>query len=708
LSHEFGLRRGIAFRPERRRRCETIARSYILRPMLRFAGLLIPAALWADMRPQVRINAGEIVLEFDHALHSRVSLKGASAVTDWSASESIAIAGKVIQDFAFRKQSRRPVRDAIGSGRIFTVTGQRAGLRKDVLITAYPSFPATLVVQVRYANTGASPIVVDKWTNHAYVIPAREQTETPFWSFQSGSYQNRPSWVLPLKSGFHQENFQGMNSSDYGGGTPVADVWRRDAGIAVGHIELVPKLVSLPVTMPDSSHATLSVSYAAKVTLQPGETLETLRTFVTVHHGDYFAALREYRRIMMAQGVRFPQAPAQAFQPIWCAWGYRRGFQPEQIYRALPIVNQLGFGWVTLDDGWQTVEGDWKVNPQKFPGGDADMKKMVDRIHADGFKAQLWWAPMCVNPESDLIKQHPEQLLLNEDGSKHKVTYWNAFYLCPASLEVRRDAARFVTKAIKEWGFDGLKLDGQYMNAAPLCYNPAHHHASPLDSYEGAPGFFKAVYDAAIQAKPDALVEFCPCGTSYSFFMMPYMNMAVASDPRRSWQVRTKGKTLKALLGDDIAYFGDHVELSDEGSDFASSVGVGAVVGTEFTWPVGSGPVGRDGRRRGDLTPERQTHWAKWIALYKEKLLSKGEYLGGLYDIGFDVPETHAIRKDQNMYYSFYAPEWKGTVELRGLSNRAYRVIDYEHDHDLGAVHGPTAKLSISFSKHLMLEARPE
>lgn len=679
--------------------------------MLRCVLVLFSAAiLAADAQPTVRVESSKILLEFDRSLRTRVSAQTASpvAVSDWSASETVSVAGKDIQDFAFRKQGQQPVRDALGTGRKFTITGDSAGLRKEVSVTAYPSFPATLVVQVRYTNTGGSPITIDKWANNAYTIPALEQRETPFWSFQSGSYESRPSWVLPLKAGFKQENFQGMNSQDYGGGTPVSDVWRRDAGIAVGHIELVPKLVSLPVTMTDASHATVAVTYAAKRTLQPGESLETARTFVTVHHGDYFAALREYRKMMIAQGVRFPKAPDQAFEPIWCAWGYRRGFKPEQIYGALPVVTKLGFGWVTLDDGWQTTEGDWYVNPQKFPGGDADMKKMVDRIHADGFKAQLWWAPMSVNPDSDLIKKHPEELLLNEDGSKHKVTYWNAYYLCPAWPEVRQDAARFVTKAMKEWGFDGLKLDGQYMNAAPLCYNPAHHHASPSDSFEGVPGFFKAIYDAAIGAKPDALVEFCPCGTSYSFFTMPYLNMAVASDPRKSWQVRTKGKTLKALLGDEIAYFGDHVELSDEGSDFASSVGVGAVVGTEFTWPVGSGPPGRDGRRRGDLTPERETHWAKWLELYKQKLLSKGEYLGELYDIGFDAPETHAIRKGTKMYYSFYAPEWKGTVELRGLSGGKYHVVDYENGSDLGSVQGPTAKLDIHFSKHLMLEASPE
>jgi alpha-galactosidase len=33
----------------------------------------------------------------------------------------------------------------------------------------------------------------------------------------------------------------------------------------------------------------------------------------------------------------------------------------------LPIVKKLGFRWVILDDGWQTAEGDWFLNPENFP-----------------------------------------------------------------------------------------------------------------------------------------------------------------------------------------------------------------------------------------------------------------------------------------------------------------------------------------------------
>jgi alpha-galactosidase len=257
-----------------------------------------------------------------------------------------------------------------------------------------------------------------------------------------------------------------------------------------------------------------------------------------------------------------------------------------------------------------------------------------------------------------------------------------------------------VRKILVDWGFDGLKLDGQFMNGVPACYNPAHHHQRPEESVEALPDFFREIYDAAQSAKPGSLVEFCPCGTSFSFFTMPHFNMSVASDPTSSFQVRSKGKTLKGLMGDDIPYFGDHVELSDGHDDFASTLGVGGVVGTQFVLPSLV-----EKHDRFDLTPAHEKTFRKWLALYQEKGLSRGQYLGTLYDIGFDLPETHVIRKDQKMYYAFFANTWNGSVELRGLDNREYHVVDYVDGKDFGIVHGPVAHVSAIFSKHLLLEA---
>jgi alpha-galactosidase len=184
---------------------------------------------------------------------------------------------------------------------------------------------------------------------------------------------------------------------------------------------------------------------------------------------------------------------------------------------------------------------------------------------------------------------------------------------------------------------------------------------------------------------------------------MPHYNMSVASDPTSSWQVRSKGKALKALLGDGVPYFGDHVELSDNATDFASTVGVGGVVGSQFTLPAVASRA-----TQFDLTPARRRIFEKWVALYKAKMLSEGKYQGTLYDIGFDRPEAHAIKKDTTMYYGFFAPQFAGKVELRGLEDREYTVTDYENNRVLGTVHGPTANLQTTFAKHLMLEARPQ
>jgi alpha-galactosidase len=660
----------------------------------------------ANLASDLQIQSSVIRIEFDHNLHSRVvALFGSKAerLTPFSASETVTTL-RTLGDFALSSSHREQVADAFGDGERISLTGKSGVLRKDISVTIYADFPALAIFDVAYTNEGSDRLVTRGWANQHYSIAPLSPTRDPaFWSYQSGSYEKRPNWVLPLRVGFKQENYLGMNASDYGGGTPVVDVWRKDVGLAVGHLEPGPRLISLPVSMSDTGHAQVAVRSTRERSLEPGETLHTLRTFVSVHEGDYFRTLTEYRRLMMRQGFQMASAPESAFGPIWCAWGYGRSVRLQQVYDTLPTVKKLGFSWVTLDDGWQNNYGDWELDPKKFPHGDADMKTLVDRIHAEGFKAQLWWSPLSAVSDSKLLEEHPDLVLLNQDGSKRKISWWNSWYLCPADQGVVEHQKALVRKFLGDWGFDGLKLDGQHMNAVPACYNPAHHHARPEDSVEALPDFFRQIYETARSVKPDALVEFCPCGTTYSFFTMPHFNMSVASDPESSFQVRSKGKTLKALMGDSVPYFGDHVELSDGAIDFASTVGVGGVVGTQFVLP---NLVKK--RSSSDLTPERERIFAQWLQIYKDKMLSRGEYLGGLYDIGFDRPEAHVIRKGEEMYYAFFARKWSGPIALRGLGERSYHLLDYVNHKDLGTVRGPQATFSATFARHLLLEARPE
>jgi alpha-galactosidase len=654
------------------------------------------------------VQGDGIRLEFDEGMKTRVvaTFGRETVLGPFTESETLLTQEGEARGFAFQAAETGPVADTLGEGRRTVVTGRAGSLVKEVEVTAYAGRPGWLFLRARYRNEGTTAVPLRGFTSHRYEFdPLPGAGEPAFWSYQSASYESRPDWVLPVKAGYSRGNYLGMNDSDYGGGTPVLDVWRPDVGLAIGHVELLPKLVSLPLERDKRGQARLALTMKRELTLEPGQSMETIRSFVAVHRGDYFGTLRAYGAAMQAQGIRLPEAPKDAFDPIWCAWGYGRKFTPAQVFETLPVVKQLGFGWAVLDDGWQVALGDWRPREDKFPAGDADMKALVDRIHAAGLKAQLWWAPMGADADSRTAREHPEWLLRNADGSARVITWWDSQYLCPAVRGVREDAAAFVRKALGEWGFDGLKVDGQHLNAAPECFNPAHGHASPADAYEGVPAFFEAIWAAAQSVNREAVIEICPCGTGYSYFTLPYLNMAVASDPESSWQIRSKGKTLKALAGDRIAYFGDHVEMSDGGEDFASTFGVGGVIGTNFAWP------GAPGEKDPELllTPAREKTWARWVALYEAMRLSEGEYLGELYDLGFDRPEAHAIRKGDSLYYAFYAARHDGKVELRGLApGRAYAVRDYVNDVELGRVTGPVGRVDARFQRSLLLEARPK
>jgi alpha-galactosidase len=611
-----------------------------------------------------------------------------------------------ISNFVIREHSETSIEDAkSGQGRRLVLTGVAVeGVEKTVTATLYERHPGFALVSVSYRNVAAARLDLRGWANGDVRVPVtgRRRALTPAaWCYSGASYEDRRDWVQPVEPGFAQDNFLGMEASDYGGGTPIVDVWRRDGGLAVGHVEMTPKRVSLPVAGQRGA-VRVAVSAREKRTLAPGEVFETPRTFVAVHEGDYFAVLCRYREFMSERGLTPAVPPPPAYEPIWCAWGYERACTTALIEGTLPKVKALGLAWAVIDDGWQAAIGDWKPNAAKYPNGEADVRELVAHIGTASLKSRLWYCPLSVAPGSDFLHDHADMLLLDRDGAVQKISWWNSFYLCPGYQPTVEYTQGLVAKFIGDWGFAGLKIDGQHLNNVAPCYNPAHRHARPEESVEGLQTFFHAIYETAMNINPEAVIELCPCGTGYSPFNFPSMNQAPASDPESSWQVRHKGKTLKALMGPGAAYAGDHVELSDGHDDFASTVGIGAVVSTKFTWPVDPKP-----KDSFLLTPEKERRWRQWISLYTEKMLPLGIYRGELYDIGFDRPEAHAIEKSGTFYYAFFADRWSGALSLRGLQSGTYRIRDYVNDRELGTVSGPHGRLTTTFERSLLLEATP-
>jgi len=619
----------------------------------------------------------------------------------------------------------------LGAGKRIEISGQALGssspgLQRVLTIEVYDNSPDLLFSSTEYRNSGSDDIRIDQIVDqrHRFNAHLADAKAQPYdmWSFQGSSYDWGKDAIRKMTAPFFQPNVMGaIVKGGYGGGIPVVAFWTRSVGEALGHVETLPLSVSLPVRVSSDRRVTASLDVPGPITLKPGETYSTPRSFVAVYSGDFYQPLHMWSGVLQKEGWELTKPSSEAYNVSWCGWGYEFNVTPAQMLGTVPKLKEMGIKWATLDDRWFNNYGDWQPRKETFPGD--SIQRMVQDFHKQGMLVQLWWLPLGVEDGqgrweshkyqvSDVVREHPEWLILDKNGHHARMTR-DLAALCPAVPEVQEYYKKLTERFIRDWDFDGSKLDNIY--TVPECHNPAHHHKSPQDSVNAMADVYKIIYQTSRALKPQSVTQSCPCGTPPSLAWLPYMDQAVTADPVGAVQVRRRIKMYKALLGPEAAVYGDHVELSamtrlgndwiEHGDDFASTIGAGGVVGTKFVWPD-PGPK----FNKVNLTKQKEEHWKKWIGIYNEKMLSKGTYLP-LYTYGYDVPEAYAIEKDGKTYYAFFAPQtnvgWRGEVELRGLDPGSYHILDYPDNKDLGTITvtaGQTPKLKTEFKQHLLLE----
>jgi alpha-galactosidase len=661
--------------------------------------------------------------------------------------QHLILAGHTVNDFSL-DLAHATVTEATGKfgklGKHIEVKGAspRTTVAETVSIEIYDDFPDVALLSASFHNAGSQDIRLDSVSLQEHVLNARSSDPHAAPYDMTAFFGSSLAWgkdeVFRVPAKFSQRNpfslpiAVGDDLGGAGGGIPVIAFWVRDIGVALGHIESLPLVLAIPVqTLPDG-RVSASVDIPANTLLKPGETYSSPRTFLTVYSGDYFQPLSKWSHLLDREGLPRPSFNREDYAVSWCSWGYRADITSKQMLDTIPKLKDLGIHWATLDDRWYNNYGDWLPRTDTFPGD--SMRKMVETFHQQGIKVQLWWLPIGVEDGqygdggrkfivSDVVEQHPEWLVLGQDGKPARMTR-NLAALCPAVPEVQTYFRQLTRKFILDWDFDGHKLDNIF--AVPQCFNPKHHHKSPNDSVYAMGEIYKIIFDTTRALKPDSVTQSCPCGTPPSLAWFRYMDQAVTADPISSAQVRRRIKMYKALLGPRAAVYGDHVELTriihpntpqarQLGVDFASTLGAGGVPGTKFTLPEYSATS-----PYVFLSPEKDAYWKKWIALYNDKMLSQGDFLD-LYTYGYDFPEAYVIEKDGKLYYSFFTSDespslpssqnpskiWQGEIELRGLRPGAYKVVDYVNNREFGTVRGPKAKLIVKFKDSLLLEATP-
>ena len=120
---------------------------------------------------------------------------------------------------------------------------------------------------------------------------------------------------------------------------------------------------------------------------------------------------------------------------------------------------EMGAERFVLDDGWfgrrdddTTSLGDWTVDRRKWPDG---LHPLIAHVHRLGMTFGLWFEPEMVNPDSDLMRAHPDWML----GPADQVAGRHQMVLDLSKPEVREYLFHAVSEILGEYDIDYIKWD---------------------------------------------------------------------------------------------------------------------------------------------------------------------------------------------------------------------------------------------------------
>jgi alpha-glucosidase len=151
----------------------------------------------------------------------------------------------------------------------------------------------------------------------------------------------------------------------------------------------------------------------------------------------------------------------------WIELMYNQNQEDVLKYARNIIKNGLPPGVLMIDDNWQEDYGKWDFHPGRF----VNPKKMMDELHAMGFKVMLWICPF-VSPDCDVYRELKAKkvLLLQGDSTKQKweqvsqpamINWWNGM---SGELDFSNpDARKWFSGRLEylknTYGVDGFKFD---------------------------------------------------------------------------------------------------------------------------------------------------------------------------------------------------------------------------------------------------------
>jgi len=433
------------------------------------------------------------------------------------------------------------VRDTLdptgGHGKIITLSQDKKGFAVEIAALVYPHLPVVYKT-LRVINTGKSDLKVealdvenfradipsDSWIMKHY---ARDKTR---WRYTG-------NWDDPLVI---VHNPMGMN------------------GIAIGNMALsVTKRTSVfnnAWPMPDGTTIAAGLTHPDQDCnfrrwLRSGETYTSPGVFTAIYENSANGSetlnltVPDFiRRHADMRIERLPKKPMFVYN-TWVPFG--RNINDSTVYELARAAADCGVEEFVIDDGWQIGpgngdwtgtlprEGDWSVDPVKFPNG---LRPVFDYIKSLGMKPGLWLSLAWSNTS----EEHPEWFVRDRNGQLANLHTESGQSKTACMATDWYDYIKAVIlKLVSEHGLGYVKLDLAivtsayvYDNSRTGCYATDHPlHRDHEESFEVIYRRCMSLFDDLHREAPDLFID-CTFETAGKLQLMDY---GIAKHAEGNW-----------------------------------------------------------------------------------------------------------------------------------------------------------------------------
>jgi alpha-galactosidase len=188
-----------------------------------------------------------------------------------------------------------------------------------------------------------------------------------------------------------------------------------------------------------------------------------LDSILIVNAKELNCGLREWAgKVATQEGRRIPEEVPTG----WNDWQfYRNEKTQEDVLDSADVVEEFkraGYplDYVQIDGGFCLHLSEWSIPKPEFSMG---IKELSEKIISKGLKFGLWFAPYIQNVNTEVVKQHPEWLLKNEQGEPVCLGNSNVGesylidYTVPGTIKWLKEQIHLFSS---EWNVTWIKLDG--------------------------------------------------------------------------------------------------------------------------------------------------------------------------------------------------------------------------------------------------------